>query len=163
VTRREGRKLLTRLLKHVRVGLGAFALMLVAAPAHGWESTGTALAEVAHAAQIVSSRIVGTWHSLDAEFGLSEPLYRGTDRGDAMIILALVCASIVAFNLWFLRHLHCAYAPSQQGNRGPLNCGRWSSRARGRNGERFTRTALTSGTDAPRRHSAAPRARALRA
>jgi hypothetical protein len=157
---REGNTILTRLF---RIGLGAFALMLVAAPAHGWGSTGTALGEVAHAAQIVSSHIVGTLESIVAEFGLSEPVYRGTDRGEAIIILTLVCVSIVAFNLWFLRHLHCAYTPSQQGNRAPFNCGRRSSRARGRNGERFTRTALTSGTDAPRRHSAAPRARALRA
>jgi hypothetical protein len=50
-----------------------------------------------------------------AKLALSEPVYRGTNRGDAILILALVFSGIAAFNLWFVRHLHCVYAASRQG------------------------------------------------
>jgi hypothetical protein len=50
--------------------------------------------------------------SIDAEFALSAPVYRGTDRGGAILILAFVFSGIVAFNIWLFRHLRCVYAPA---------------------------------------------------
>jgi hypothetical protein len=114
MTRRDGTKLLTRLLKHCRTGLGACALVLMAASVHGSGSAGTVLAEVAYASEMVSAEVVDTLHMIDAEFALSEPIYRGTDPGDAILILALVVLGIVAFNLWLFRHLRFVYAPSRQ-------------------------------------------------
>jgi hypothetical protein len=113
--RRDGTKARTRLLQHLRIGLGAFALMLIPASVHGAGVAGTIVAEVAHAAEMASTHVVGTLDIIDAEFALSEPVYRGTDRGDAIVILALVFLGMVAFNLWFFRHLRCVYAPSRQG------------------------------------------------
>jgi hypothetical protein len=114
MTRRDGTKLLTRLFKHLRISLGAFALMLVAASVSGQGGVAV-LAEAAHADEKASSHVVGTLDIIDAEFALSEPVYRGTDRGDAILILALVFSGIVTFNLWFFQHLRCVYAPSRQG------------------------------------------------
>jgi hypothetical protein len=51
---------------------------------------------------------------IDAQFALSEPVYRGTDRGAAILVLALVLSGIVAFNLWLCRHLRCICADSRQ-------------------------------------------------
>ena len=111
MTERERTKLLTRLLKHVHIGLGVVALMLFAVSAHGSAGGGAVLAEVAHVADMASSEVVHTLDSIDEKFDLSEPVYRGTDRGDAMLILAVVFSSIIAFNFWLLRHLRCVYAP----------------------------------------------------
>jgi hypothetical protein len=102
----DGTKLLTRMLKHFLIGLGAFALMLLGASISGMGS-GAGLAEVAQASGMATSEVVNTLHIIDAEFALSEPVYRGTDRGDALLILASAFAGIVAFNLWFFRHLRC--------------------------------------------------------
>jgi hypothetical protein len=99
MTRRGGTKLLARLLKHCRIGLGACALILLAASVHGSGRAGTVLAEVAHAGEMARSEVVDTLHMIDAQFALSEPVYRGTDRGAAILILALVLSGIVAFNL----------------------------------------------------------------
>jgi hypothetical protein len=197
MTQRGRTKLVNRLLKHVRIALGAIALLLIAASVYCSGGPGWILAQVAHAGEVASSEIVDTLHMLDVEFSLSEPVYRGTDRGVAMVILALVLAVILAFNIWFVRHLRCVYAPSPQATarrqladslhelnlpdptiasdpshdfererlcdeKGRLRARR-SCRARDRDGERFTRPALTSGTDAPGRRSAARRARVLRA
>jgi hypothetical protein len=107
MTRHKGTELLTRLLKHSRIGLGAFALMLLAASIHGSASAATVLAEVAH----VSAEVVDAMHMIDARFALSEPVYRGTARGGAILILALVFSGIVGFNVWFFRHLHRVYTP----------------------------------------------------
>jgi hypothetical protein len=113
MTRCDGTKLLTRMLKRFRIGLGAFALMLLGASISGLGS-GAVLAEVAQASGMASSEVVDTLHMIDAEFALSEPVYRGTDRGDALLILASVFAGIVAFNFWFFRHLRCVYTPASQ-------------------------------------------------
>jgi hypothetical protein len=112
MTRREGTKRLTRLLRHIRIGLGAFALMALATSVLSCGST--VLTEVAHASEMASSEVVDTLHMIDARFSLSEPVYRSTGRGAAILVLAVVFSGIVAFNLWFLRHLHCIYAPSRQ-------------------------------------------------
>jgi hypothetical protein len=111
MTERERTKLLTRLLKHLHIGLGAIALVLLAMSVHGSAGGGAVLAEVAHVADMASSEVVHTLDSIDEKFDLSEPVYRGTDRGDAILILAVVFSSIIAFNLWLFRHLHCVYAP----------------------------------------------------
>jgi hypothetical protein len=103
MTRCDGTKLVTRMLKHLQVGLGAFALMLLGASVSGLGSVAI-LAEVAQAREFVD-----TLHMIDAEFALSEPIYRGTVRGDALLILASAFAGIVAFNLWFFRHLRCVH------------------------------------------------------
>jgi hypothetical protein len=108
MTRCDGTKLLTRMLKHFRLGLGAFALMLLGGSISGMGS-GAGLAEVAQASGMATSEVVNTLHMIDAEFALSEPVYRGTDRGDALLILASAFAGIVAFNLWFFRHLRCVH------------------------------------------------------
>jgi hypothetical protein len=107
LTQRDGAKLLTRF----RIGFIAFALMLLAASVSGPGGVAV-LAEVAYASEMASAEVVDTLHMIDAEFALSEPVYRGTDRGDAFLILALVFSGTVAFNLWFFRHL---IAPSRQG------------------------------------------------
>jgi hypothetical protein len=104
-----------RLLKDFLIGLAVIALVLVAAFADGARGPWSMLAEVAHAAEIASSEVADTMEMIDAELALSEPVYRGTDRGTAILILALVFSSIVAFNLWFFRHLRRVYAPSQRG------------------------------------------------
>ena len=122
MTRCNGTRLLIRLLKHLRIGLGALGLMLLPASMHGSGDAGTILAEVAHAAEKASSDAVGTLDSLEAEFALSEPLYRGTDRGEAVLILSLVFSGLVAFSLWLFRHLHCVYATSRQGSDVASNC-----------------------------------------
>jgi hypothetical protein len=122
LTRREGTKLLTRLLKHFCIGLSAFALMALATSVLSPGEAGTIFAEVAHAGQIASSEVVDRFHLIDAEFGLSEPVYRSTDRGDAILMLALVLSGIVTFNLWLFRHLHRVYAPSRQASGGTSNC-----------------------------------------
>jgi hypothetical protein len=114
MTRRDRTKFRTRLLKHLRIGLGVFALMLLPVSVHGLRGAGAVLTEVAHAADMASSDVVDTLDSIGAEFALSEPVYRGTDRGDAILILALVFSVIVAFNLWLLQHLHCVCATSRQ-------------------------------------------------
>jgi hypothetical protein len=114
MTRRDGTKLLSRLLKRFRIDLGALALMLLAASVSG--PGGVALlADAAHASEMATSEVVDALHMIDAEFALSEPVYRGTDRGDAILILVLVFSGIIAFNLWFFHHLRCVYAPSRQG------------------------------------------------
>jgi hypothetical protein len=120
--RREGTKILTRLLNHVRIGLGALALMLVAASVQVPAVAETVLAEVAYAGEMASSEVADTLRMIDTEFALSEPLYRGTDRGVAILILALVFSGIVAFNLWFFRQVRLVYAPSFQGSGGASNC-----------------------------------------
>jgi hypothetical protein len=99
MTRRDG-KLLTRLHKHLRIGLGAFAMMLLAASLPGPGGVAE-LVEVAHASEMASSGVVGALHMIGAELALSEPVYRGTDRGDAILILVFVFSGIVAFNFWF--------------------------------------------------------------
>jgi hypothetical protein len=114
MTRRDRTKLPNRLLKHVRIGLGAFALMLIPVAVDGSGGDGTVLAEVAHAAEMASSQVVDTLDSIDTEFALSAPVYRGTDRGDALLILSLVFSSIVAFNLWLFRHMRCVCVTSRQ-------------------------------------------------
>jgi hypothetical protein len=105
-------KVLKPLLKHLRIGLGAFALVLLPVSVPGSGDGRTVLAEVAHAAEIASSQVVDTLDNIGAEFALSEPVYRGTDRGDAILILALVFSGIIAFNLWLFGHLRCVYAPA---------------------------------------------------
>jgi hypothetical protein len=79
MTRRNGTKLRTRLLKHLRIGLSVLALMLIPASVHGAGAAGTVLAEVTHAGEMARSEIVDTLHMIDAQFALSEPVYRGTD------------------------------------------------------------------------------------
>ena len=74
---------------------------------------------VAYNGELPSRR---TLNSIDAEFALSAPVCRGTDRGGAIVILALVIATIVGFNLWLLRHLRCVYAPSLRGTGEASNC-----------------------------------------
>ena len=108
--RRQGRKLLTLRIKHYCIGLGAFALLLLAASLC-WGGAVGKLVGVAYASEMASSGVGDTLRMIGAKFGLSEPVYRGTKRGDALLILALACSGIVAFNLWFFRHLHCVYAP----------------------------------------------------
>jgi hypothetical protein len=108
--RREGTKLLNRLL-HVRIALGAFALMALATSLLSSGGAGTVLAEVAHASEMAGSEVADTLRVIDAEFALSAPVYRGTDRGVALLILALVFSGIVAFNLWLFRQVRCVYAP----------------------------------------------------
>jgi hypothetical protein len=110
MTSRGGTKLLTGLLKHSRIGLGAWALMLFAASVFASGDTGTVLAKVAYAGEMARFGVVDTFHTIDAEFALSEPVYRGTDRGMAMLIVALVLSGILAFNIWFFWHLHRVYA-----------------------------------------------------
>jgi hypothetical protein len=107
--RREGTKLLLRLFKRFRIWVAACALMLIAAPVPVSGGAGTILAEVALAGEIVNAEVVDTLHMIDAEFALSEPVYRGTDRGHAILILTLVFSGIVALNFWFFRHLHRVY------------------------------------------------------
>jgi hypothetical protein len=111
MTRRDPTNFLTRSLKHVRIGLGALALMLIPVSVHASGGADTILSEVANAAEMASSDVVDTLDTIGEEFALSEPVYRGTDRGDAILILASVFSVIVAFNLWLLWHLHRAYAP----------------------------------------------------
>jgi hypothetical protein len=118
MTRREGRQRLTRLLKDSLIGLGAVALVLLAATAGGSGGPRSIIAEVAHASEVASSEVADTLHMIDVELALSEPVYRGTDRGTAMLILAMVFSSIVAFNLWFFRHLRRVYAVSRRGGAG---------------------------------------------
>jgi hypothetical protein len=115
--RREGRKRLTRPLKDLLIGLAVFALVLSAAFADGSGRPGSMLAMVANAGEVMGSEVVDTLEMIDAELALSEPVYRGTDRGTAMMILALVLSSIIAFNLWFFRHLRRVYALSRRGRR----------------------------------------------
>jgi hypothetical protein len=114
MTRREERQRLTRLLKDAFIGLSAAALLLLAASAGGPGGPRSFVAEVAHASEAASSEVVDTLHMIDVELALSEPVYRGTDRGTAILILALVFSSIVAFNLWFFRHLRRVYAGSRR-------------------------------------------------
>ena len=59
------------------------SLMLIPVSVYGSGNAGTVLAEVAHAAEMASSDVVDTLDSIGAEFALSDPDYRGTDRGDA--------------------------------------------------------------------------------
>jgi hypothetical protein len=115
MTRREDTKRLTRLLKDFLIGLSVFALVLLAAAAEGSGGAWSVLAEVANAGEIASSEVIDTLDMIDAQLALSEPVYRDTDRGTAILILALVFSSIVAFNLWFFRHLRRVYAPSRRG------------------------------------------------
>jgi hypothetical protein len=112
--RRKRTPLLTRALKHLHIGLALIALMLlpVSGPATG--GTGTILAEVAHAAQTARAQVVDGLDVLDAEFALSAPVFRDTDRGHAILILASVFSGILAFNFWLIRHLHGVYAPSRR-------------------------------------------------
>jgi hypothetical protein len=116
--RRERRPRLIRLLKDLFTGLSVVTLMLLAASAGAPGGSRSIMAEVAHASEVASSEVVDTLHMIDAELALSEPIYRGTDRGTAILILALVFSSIVVFNLWFFRHLHRVYADPRRGGRG---------------------------------------------
>jgi hypothetical protein len=104
---------MTRLLKRFSVGLGVVALMLLGASVSG-PGGAAVLAEVTHAGKMASAEVVDTLHMIDAEFALSAPVYRGTDRGDAILILALVFSGGVAFNLWLFRHLSRISSPSWQ-------------------------------------------------
>jgi hypothetical protein len=113
MTRCDGTKLLTRSPNHFRISVGAFALMLLAASVSGPGGM-EALAEIAHASETVNSEVVGKLRMIAAEFALSEPLYRGTNRGDAILILAFAFSGVVAFNFWFFQHLRCVYAASRQ-------------------------------------------------
>jgi len=115
MTRREKKKRPTCLLKDFLIGLGVFALVLFAASADGPGGAWSLLAEVANAGEMTSSDVIDTLDMIDAQLALSEPLYRHTDRGTAILVLALVFSSIVAFNLWFFRHLRRVYAPSWRG------------------------------------------------
>jgi hypothetical protein len=99
------------LLKHFRIAVSALALIVMAALVHGSGAAASVLADVAHAGEMASSQIGDTLSTIDEKFALSEPIYRDTDRGDAMLILALVLSCVVAFNLWLVRHLRCVYAP----------------------------------------------------
>jgi hypothetical protein len=110
MTRREETRRLTRLLKDFLIGLGAFALVFLAASGDGSSGAWSILAEVANAGEMASSDVIDTFDMIDAQLALSEPVYRDTDRGTAILILALVFSSIVAFNLWFFRHLRRVYA-----------------------------------------------------
>jgi hypothetical protein len=101
------------LLKRFRIGLGALALIVMAALVHGSGAAASVLADV----EMASSQIGDTLSNIDAKFDLSEPIFRGTDRGDAMLILALVFSGIIAFNCWLVRHLHCVYAPLRSARR----------------------------------------------
>jgi hypothetical protein len=77
---RDGTKLLTRLLKRFRMGLGTFALMLIAGSVS--DPGGAAeLAEVTLASEMASAEVVDKLHMIDEKFALSEPAYRGNDRG----------------------------------------------------------------------------------
>jgi hypothetical protein len=122
MTQRDGTTLLKSLFKRFSIGLGTMALMLIAASAQVSGGAGTVLAKVAHAGEIASSEVADTLHMIDVQFALSKPLYRETDRGDAILILALVFSGIVAFNIWFFRHLHGVYAPSRQASGVASNC-----------------------------------------
>jgi hypothetical protein len=108
--RRQGGKLLTLRIKHFCIVIGAFALLLLAA-CLCWGGAGRKLAGVAYASEAASSGVGDTLRMIGAKFGLSESVYRSTKRGDALLVLALACSGVVAFNLWFFRHLHCVYAP----------------------------------------------------
>jgi hypothetical protein len=114
MTRCDGTKLLTRAPNHFRISVGAFALMLLLAASVSGPGGMAALAEIVHASEMVNSEVVGKLRMIAAEFALSEPLYRGTNRGDAILILAFAFSGIVAFNFWFFQHLRCVYAPSRQ-------------------------------------------------
>lgn len=103
-----------RTLKDFLIGLGAFALVVLAS-ADGSGGPWSMLVEVANAGELARSEVVGALDMIDEEFALSEPVYRGTDRGTAILILALVFSSMVAFNLWFFRHLRRIYAPVRRG------------------------------------------------
>ena len=117
MVRRENSKCSARLLKRFRIGLGALALMAIAMFVHDSGAAASVLAHVAHASEIASSQIGGTLSIIDAKFDLSEPVFRGTARGDAILILALVFSGIIAFNCWLVRHLHCVYAPLRSARR----------------------------------------------
>jgi hypothetical protein len=120
MTRCDGTKLLTRSPNQFAISVGAFALMLLAASVSGPGGMAV-MAEIAYATEIASSEVVGKLRMIAAEFALSEPVYRGTDRGEAILILASVVSGIVAFNLWLLWHLHRVYTRSLQGSGGASN------------------------------------------
>jgi hypothetical protein len=118
MTRREETKRLNRTLRDLLIGLGVFALVLLAASADGSQGPWSMLAQVANAGEMARAEVVGTLDMIDEEFALSEPVYRGTGRGTAMLLLMLVFSSMVAFNLWFFRHLHHVYASARRTGRG---------------------------------------------
>ena len=115
MTRHQDTKRVTRTLKDFFIGLSVFALVVLAASADGSGGPWSMLAQVANAGEMTRSEVVDTLGMIGQEFALSEPVYRHTERGTAMLILALVFSSIVAFNLWFFRHLRHMYAPSRPG------------------------------------------------
>ena len=110
LTKREVRKL-PRLLKHCSIGLGPFVLMMIAAFVQSTGAAASVLADVAHVSETAISQIGGTLSIIEEKFALCEPIFRGTDRGDAILILAFVFLGIIAFNCWLVRHLRCVYAP----------------------------------------------------
>jgi hypothetical protein len=114
MTRREAKKGLTRTLRDFFISLGVFALVVVVTSADGSGSPWSVLAEPANIAQMMSSDVDGAWSRIDLVPDHSQSVYRGTNRGTAMLILALVFSSIVAFNLWFFRHLRRVYASSRR-------------------------------------------------
>jgi hypothetical protein len=111
MTGRQGPNLLARLPKHLRISFGALALMLLPVAVHGSGAAGTVVAMIAHAGETASAEAVGAFNMIDAELALAEPVYRGTDRGDAILILAFAFSGLAAFNLLLFRHLHRVYAP----------------------------------------------------
>jgi hypothetical protein len=108
--RREETKRMNRTLRDLLIGLGVFALVFLAASADGSQGPSSMLAQVANAGEIARAEVVDTLGMIDEEFALSEPVYRGTERGTAMLLLTLVFSSMVAFNLWFFRHLRRVHA-----------------------------------------------------
>ena len=103
-------KLPARSLKRFRIGISAFVLLVLAKSAYGWGSAGAVLAAIDHVRKMVSSEAGDAMDAIHAKFALSELVYRGTDRGNAILILALVFAGILAFNFWFAWHLLSVYA-----------------------------------------------------
>lgn len=121
-----------RTLRSSRVGvilrdsLIALALFGLLAGLIGWHSapvqvvpTGDVLANGTTASQLLRSgpNIPGTTAAINAVLSLPQLDSRGllhpTNRGFTVAILASVFAAIIAFNLWFLRHLGSVYVSSR--------------------------------------------------
>ena len=122
MVRRELTKPLARFLKRYRIAIKAFVLMVLATCAYGWGGDGTALTAVDNVRETASSEVGDASHLIHAKFARSEQVYRGTDRGDAILILALVFSAIVAFNLWLAWHLHSICVPHRGSGDGRLQC-----------------------------------------
>jgi hypothetical protein len=103
-----------RLARDFLIGLALFMVICSVNLANGTPPDLLAFASAVRTSILAALLELGAcWPAVEAGAGLMPGALVEHDR--ALVILGLVFSGLVAFNLWFVRHVRCVYTAPRQG------------------------------------------------